>query len=198
MAFITALGTIFIAAILLLACSRIVELLRWRHDARINPDSANQTAVAGSDVHQGHFAVRLPLWLEIPGIGAALTSIAIGLNACDAAGVLEPTQAIAITPLFIAGIVMMLLPAAGCYDIDVNRRAGYLTFRRFFICFRSVRISRIRLCQTQGGTLYLSVPNRKRPFVIDSYMHGYGQLFGLIVAENVPIITEPLAVPTGK
>lgn len=197
--YLEVLGCIFVTAIIVLAASRFLELFLWRHETA-NASSAHRLSTQNNGIeHRRHFAVRLPLWLEIPGIASALLSIAIGLDACDAAGYLETTRVIAITPLFVAGIFIMLLPAAGFFDIDVDRRnGGCLTFRRFLICYRRIRISRILLCQVHGDTLYLFVPGRKHPYSIDSYMHGYSQLLGMLVAENVPIAWRPLAASAGE
>lgn len=181
MIFAKTLAILYAGCILMLACSRAFEAGKWFWENH-------------ADRKDGHppverYAVRLPLWVAALGIAGGATAVGISLGACQPDGSIAATQMVAVTPLFVASAIMILIPAAGFYDIEVDcSDAGHLKFRRWFIAFRRVRVSRVRFARMRGDTLYVYVPNRKRPYPVDNFAHGYGRLLALLARENIPIV----------
>lgn len=181
MLFAKTLAMVYAGCILMLACSRAFEAARWYWDARAERKAGRTPAE--------RYAVRLPLWVAALGIAGGATAVGISIGACEPDGTLAATHMVAVAPLFAASIIMILLPAAGFYDIEVDASGpGHLMFRRWFITFRRVRVSRVRFARMRGGTLYVYVPNRKRPYPVDNFAHGYGRLLALLTRENIPIV----------
>lgn len=186
MAFVKALTILYAGCILMLACSRAFEAGKWRMENHADRKAGRMPAQ--------RYAARLPLWVAALGIAGGATAIGISLGACQPDGTLAATHMVAVSPLFAASVIMILAPAAGFYDVEVDcSGSGHLIFRRWFVAYRRVRVSRVRFARMRGGTLYVYVPNRKRPYPIDNFAHGYGRLLALLARENIPIVWD--AVP---
>lgn len=189
MIFVRTLAILYAAGILMLACSRAFEMGKWYAERRAVRKAGRVPAA--------RYAVRLPLWVAALGIAGGATTVGISLGACQTNGTIAATNMIAVTPLFAASMIMILIPAAGFYDVEVDCSGpGHLMFRRWFIAYRRVRVSRVRFARMRGGTLYVYVPNRKRPYPVDNFAHGYGQLLALLTRENIPIVWN--AIPQNQ
>ena len=183
MVFVKALSVLFTGCILMLACSRAFEAGKWHRENRADRKAGRIPAQ--------RFAARLPLWVAALGIAGGACAIGISLGSCQPDGSLAATHMVAVSPLFVASAIMVLIPAAGFYDVEIDCSGpGHLVFRRWFIAYRRVRVSRVRFARMRGGTLYVYVPNRKRPYPIDNFARGYGRLLALLARENIPIVWD--------
>lgn len=183
MEFARILSFLFAAALLLLVAGRIVEQARW--------SLARRRAVRAGHAPADRYAVRLPLWTAGIGSAGCLTAIVSALGACAADGSLTLAQMTAIIPLFAASLLMVLVAIPGFYDVEVDCAGpGHLTFRRGFVAYRRIRVARVRFGRMRAGTLFLFVPNRKRPFPVDNFAHGFGRLMSLLEREHLPLTWE--------
>lgn len=216
MTYVIVLSIALLACAVVLAVTRIAEQVSWRRCDRREGAAPRRAAfddtplgharswqpdgmpheTTDDDRPRGHcrFAVRLPLWVATLGIAVCVTTIGVAVGMRGDDGELSIPHMIALTPLFVAGAVMVLTPSAGFHDIEADRRGpGYLTFRRFYLLRRRVPLNQVRYCLMRGGAMELYVPGRTRPFTADQSMHGYGRLLGLMARNDVPIFWQSLS-----